>query len=455
MSSDSSSTPPAAAGAPGVAATPLAGTPMPLSMAPVPVIKPPLSYTQKVMIAVGISGAAILLAAFAYSVSQILILCFAGLLFSVFLSAPADLLAKYAKIQRTYALLIVLATFALIVAGGGSLMGYTISRQSQELARTLPGALKQFERDMEHRLAPAPATAPATESAAGTPDETPAAKTQAATTPTTLLGTTAPATEPLAESAATEPAHSWLADKLIEVRQAATDFLFSEAFVRHAGGVAGGVVTSTFGIIGNVFIVFGIGLFMALNPRLYTTGLVRLIPPSRRHRMTAILGEVVHRLQWWFVAQLCSMTSTATLTFIGLSILRVPMAITLAIIAGLMNFIPNFGPIIAGVPAVLIAFAPQGDQTSLNPARAGWVILLYFAVQMLDGWVVSPFFQQRTVSLPPALIILSQVVLAILVGPIGLLLATPILAATLVIVRMVYIEDVLGDVDKPKLLEKL
>ncbi|HVT80127.1 MAG TPA: AI-2E family transporter, partial [Phycisphaerae bacterium] len=117
-----------------------------------PVVKPPMSYTQKVMIAVGISGAAILLALFLASISQILVLCFAGLLFSVFLSAPADLLAKYAKIQRTYALLLVLGTFAIIVLGGGSLMGYTITRQSQELARTLPVALKQVEHDLEKRL---------------------------------------------------------------------------------------------------------------------------------------------------------------------------------------------------------------------------------------------------------------------------------------------------------------
>jgi predicted PurR-regulated permease PerM len=215
--------------------------------------------------------------------------------------------------------------------------------------------------------------------------------------------------------------------------------------VRRAGGFAGGVVSSTFGIIGNVVVVLGVGLFFALNPKLYSEGLVRLSPISYRTRTAAILGEVGSQLQWWFVGQLCSMVSIALLTYVGLTILGVPMAITLAMLAGLMNFIPNFGPIIAAAPAVLIAFAPQGDQTMLNPARAGWAIVMYIIIQLLEGWVITPFFQQRAVELPPALIVVSQVVFALLLGPIGLVLATPILAVAMVVVRMVYIEDVLGD----------
>ena len=109
--------------------------PMPV----VAVVKPPLSYTQKVMIAVGIAMAALLLSMLVYQISQILVLMFAGLLLAVFVSAPADLLAKYTRLERTYALGLVLLGLLIVVAGGGYFVGFTITRQVEELTRTLPG----------------------------------------------------------------------------------------------------------------------------------------------------------------------------------------------------------------------------------------------------------------------------------------------------------------------------
>jgi predicted PurR-regulated permease PerM len=390
--------------------------------APDPVAKPTMSFTGKAMVAVGLSAATVALALLVYLTIDILVLCFAGLLFAVFVSAPADLLSARLRIKRLYALGAVLAVFTLVVGGGGYFMGYTISRQTRQLARTLPGALAQLGSDLQRRFMPAPA------------ETAPASTTNAATSPET----------------SSRPAESenWLAAELNRLRQGATDFFFSESFVKGAGGVAGGVVSSTFGVIGNLAVVLGVGLFFAINPRLYSQGVVKLMPLGYRERANRILSDVGTQLEWWFVGQLCSMLSIAVLTYIGLTILGIPMAVTLAILAGLLNFIPNFGPLIAAAPAVLIAFAPEGDQTMLNPARAGWVILLYIVIQVLEGWVITPFFQQRAVELPPALIIVAQVVLALLLGPLGLILATPILAATLVVVRKVYVEDVLGDTAK-------
>src|SRR4051812_10618565 len=109
-----------------------------------PVITPPLTFGQKVMIAVGVSTAAILLAIFVYVTVDILVLCFAGVLLAVFVSAPADLLAKYTRLKRGSALGLVLAVLVLVVAGGGYFMGYTVYRQTVELTRTLGGASGQF-----------------------------------------------------------------------------------------------------------------------------------------------------------------------------------------------------------------------------------------------------------------------------------------------------------------------
>ncbi len=427
--------PPAAASSTGPLKPPMGSIPpiTTLPMAPTTA----LSYTQKVCVAVAISVAAILLALFVYMTAEILVLLFAGLLFAVFLSAPSDLLAKYAHIKRVYALLVVLAGLTVVVSGGAYFMGFTVYRQTREPARTLPFALQQFEGDL-HNMLPGKALEEATTLPTTTSAPAPQDATQNAVEVMEVYA--APASQ------ASDPTpRQWLADRLIELRRSATDFLMSESFVQGAGGVAGNVVSSTLGIIGDIAIVFGVGLFFALNPGMYTRGLTNLFPIRRRTRVELVLSEVGSQLQWWFVGQMCSMVSIGILTFIGLSILGVPMTTTLAILAGLLNFIPNFGPILAAVPAVLVAFAPHAQQTGLNPSLALYTIIMYVVIQMLEGWVITPFFQQRAVELPPALIVIAQVLFAMLLGPLGLILATPMLAATLVLLRMVYVEDILGD----------
>ena len=137
------------------AVAPAASPPTPAVTAATGVVpKPPLPYTHKVLIAVAVSMAAVLLAILVYYTTEILVLCFAGMLLAVFVSAPADLLAKHARLKRGYALGIVLLVMATTVLGGGYFMGYTITRQSRELSRTLPGAFKQAVTDIETRFAP-------------------------------------------------------------------------------------------------------------------------------------------------------------------------------------------------------------------------------------------------------------------------------------------------------------
>jgi predicted PurR-regulated permease PerM len=443
-------TPPPASPSPGSAVSPPVSNPdtvvLPITPpAPIiPIITPTLTYSQKVLIAVGISAAAILLAILVYYIAEILVLCFAGLLMAVFVSAPSDILAKHTKLKRAHALLIVLTTLAIIVVGGGYFMGRTIYEQSKQIVHDSRRTLREYERLLPKPApATAPASAPATEPAPDPATPTDVTVTTDGDTTSILVRVHSP------EAAATQPTSDdpaqWIANRLEHFRETATDFLFNENVVRRAGGFAGSFITSTFGIIGNVVIVFGVGLFFALNPSLYTQGLIRMVPVKRRARTANILSQVGSQLEWWFVGQLCSMASIGLLTTIGLKILGMPMALTLGILAGLMNFIPNFGPILAAAPAVLIALAPHEGQTQINPALAGWVVLLYIVIQLLEGWVITPFFQQRAVELPPALIIISQVIFGLLLGPLGLVLATPILATLIVLVRLLYVEDILGD----------
>ena len=201
-----------------------------------------------------------------------------------------------------------------------------------------------------------------------------------------------------------------------------------------------GIFSSTLGIIANTILVICLGLYLAIAPSAYLAGIVRLFPKHRRPRMTDVLNSVGDTLRRWLVGRAILMVVNGVATAAGLWLLGIPLALTLGTIAGLLNFVPNIGPIIAGVPAVLIAW-------TLGPVPALYVLLLYVVLQSLDGYLLTPLIQQRTVSLAPALTIAAQVLFGVLAGTMGLLLATPITAATLVLVRKLYLEDVLGDED--------
>jgi predicted PurR-regulated permease PerM len=121
---------------------------------------------------------------------------------------------------------------------------------------------------------------------------------------------------------------------------------------------------------------------------------------------------------------------------LGLFLIGSPLALTLALLAGLLNFVPYIGALAGAIPAILVALAN-------SPSLAMWVAVLFISVQLLEGNVIAPWIQKRTISLPPALTILSQTVLGTLFGLIGLIVATPLIAVLLVATRMVYVEGFL------------
>jgi predicted PurR-regulated permease PerM len=137
------------------------------------------------------------------------------------------------------------------------------------------------------------------------------------------------------------------------------------------------------------------------------------------------------------------MLLNAFLTGFGLWLLGVPLALTLRLIAGVLNFVPNLGPIVASIPAILIGLLQ-------SPTQALYVAVLYVVLQSLDGYVFTPLVQQRTVNVPPALTITSQLIMGVLLGAWGILLATPLLAASIVIIKNVYVRDSNNDENVPR-----
>lgn len=126
-----------------------------------------------------------------------------------------------------------------------------------------------------------------------------------------------------------------------------------------------------------------------------------------------------------------------SLTTAGLWLLDVPLALTFGVLSALFTFIPNIGPPLAILPAILLAL-------TLSPTRALYVLLLYLVIQTVESYLLTPLLQQRVVSLPPALTISAQILMAVLLGGLGLALATPLTAVSLVLVKMLYVEDVLN-----------
>ncbi|WP_299705648.1 AI-2E family transporter [uncultured Pontibacter sp.] len=198
----------------------------------------------------------------------------------------------------------------------------------------------------------------------------------------------------------------------------------------------GGAFSTTLGFIADFVIVLITALFLASSPSLYTHGLTKLFPVHKRTRILEVLHKCYDTLRKWLVAMLLAMTMIGVSTAIGYSLIGLPLAFALAFIAFLFAFVPNIGPWLAGVPAVLIGLM-EGGQMAL------YVILIYGAIQMVESYVLTPIIFKRTVDLPPALLLFFQVLLGLLLGALGLLLAAPILAVLMVIVQELYVEDVL------------
>jgi predicted PurR-regulated permease PerM len=192
------------------------------------------------------------------------------------------------------------------------------------------------------------------------------------------------------------------------------------------------------GTIVSLLLVVFLAIYMAADPGLYRGGLIKLMPPNRRPRTAEILDMVGDVLLWWMIGKFAQMLLVGIAIYLGLFFLGMPFALSLALLAAVLDFIPNFGPIIAAIPAILLA---SNDGTE----QVGWILILYVGVQTVESYFLTPLVQQKTVSLPPALTITTQVIIGLLTGGLGLALATPLTAAGMVLIREVYVKDILEE----------
>jgi predicted PurR-regulated permease PerM len=203
-------------------------------------------------------------------------------------------------------------------------------------------------------------------------------------------------------------------------------------------GGAGAVLGTGFGLLSNMVIVFLTGIFLAIDPKRYRDGLAILLPIEARPRAREVLAKAGTTLQHWLVGQLALMAIVGGLTTVLLLVMGVSYGLTLGLIAGLLNFIPFVGPILAFVPIGLSMIGQ--DWTTALIVLGGYTL-----IQQFDANVTTPLIQDRVVNLAPALTIIFLLFMGVALGPLGVALGTPLLAALRVLVLELYVRDVLGD----------
>ncbi|HVF82979.1 MAG TPA: AI-2E family transporter [Sphingomicrobium sp.] len=199
---------------------------------------------------------------------------------------------------------------------------------------------------------------------------------------------------------------------------------------------AGRFVMSLGGGLADALLIIVGGIFIAASTAFYTIGAVKLIPEGKRDLTRDALNDSGKALRLWLKAQLVAMVLIGLLTGVGLWILGVPSALALGLIAGLLEFIPFVGPILAAIPAILIALA-------IDPQLALWTVLLYVLIQNIEGYAVQPIIQSWAVDVPGAVLLFALLACGALFGPLGIVFAAPLTVVVYVLVKRLYVREAL------------
>ncbi len=178
------------------------------------------------------------------------------------------------------------------------------------------------------------------------------------------------------------------------------------------------------------------GMLIA-DPLSYRKLFIRLFPSFYRRRVDGILDQCEISLEGWVTGASIAMSVVAGMSFIGLTILQVPAALALGIVAGILNLVPNLGPVMSLVPAMAIAFSPDA------PWRSVAVFILYFVIQQLESNFLTPMLMAHQVSLLPAVTLIAQLFFVTFFGFLGLFLALPLTVVAKIWLQEILVKDVL------------
>jgi len=196
------------------------------------------------------------------------------------------------------------------------------------------------------------------------------------------------------------------------------------------------IVTTVGSGLAELLVVIIGGMYLAANSALYRRGVLKLLPARRRDAVGEAIDISGHALLLWLKGQLISMVVIGVCVGIGLWIIGVPSAFALGLLAGLLEFVPLIGPIVAAIPAVLLALT-VGTDTAL------WTLLLFLIVEQAEGNVLQPMVQRYAVELPPALFLFALLAFSVMFGITGIIFAAPLTVVLYVLVKRLYVQDAL------------
>lgn len=333
--------------------------------------------------------AVVLAALVAWRLTHVLLLLFGAVLIAVLLRTLAEPLHRWARLPVRWAVFAALVMVLGVLGLAGWTFGREVSAQVDVLGDRLPAAWETAQA----RLGQLPWGDRLIERAEQ------------------LLPSGADGAEPDAEPAPLpQPAPGMFAD---------------------ARAMAAAVFTG----LAELLLVVVAGIFLALNPRSYRAGVLRLAPTETgRERLGCAFDVSGEGLRRWLIGQLISMGIVGLLVGLGTWAIGLPSPLALGLVAGLLEFVPILGPTLAAVPALLLALA-QG------PEAVAWTVLLYVAVQQVEGNLIMPLLQKRMVSLPPVLTLFAILSFGALFGAIGVLFATPLAVLGYLLVRTLYLDE--------------
>ena len=367
----------------------------------------------------------------------LLLTVFLGVLFGLAVEGGVDKLERFRIPRGVGAALIVVAFFAFLV-GLGMWMAPTLREQARELRTRLPQAIDKVEEWFnDRRRGMFGIILGGTEVAQG--PRAPAGETTGGRTDTVVIVVDSnTVARPAQQQAQPEQARG---DTGAVAAGQRPDGPLSDRLGRQVSGVARYLfpfLSSTFAVFAGIVLIIFLAIYIAAEPDVYHGGLMHLFPHHARKRAGEVLSAMATVLRKWLVTQLIAMLVIGTITTVILLLLDVKAAFALGALAGLLEFVPTIGPLLSAIPAVAMGFLD-------SPDKALAVAIAYGAIQFLENHLLIPLLMKGGVNIPPALTVVSQALMALLFGFLGLMVAVPLLAAILVPVKMLYVEGVVGD----------
>ena len=344
---------------------------------------------------------------------NLIFVAYIGMLLGLAVSAGATRLRRFGIGQGLGASLIVAASIATLI-GFGAWTGPTIRTQYRELKERLPEAFVKLDRWVGQREGGIVGSL--------------------LSTPTDSNSTTiAPVINHQEDTTATDSAAS--ADSLVHLKA------LKERILARSTGATGYIVPvlhSTVEVAAGIVIIFFLAIYIGADPKTYRDGIISLIPHRARERGEQVLEAITLALRRWLVTQLIAMIVMGFVATAVLTALHVRAALPLGILSGLLQFVPMAGPLISAIPAIAMGFVD-------SPEKAAAVMVAFYVIHFLESHVLIPLLMKEGVNLPPVLTVLVQAGMALTFGLMGLFVAVPLLVLVMILVKMLYVEDVVGD----------